>query len=252
VRNCTAEWKPYFWATSDDGGRAWSASVPMPGTGSARPRLLLVGSTLLLSGGRMRYKTADGVGPSTDNNLWSADAAAVATGSMPPVWRAYALSYWHNHLYDGSEGVPGKYSARVNSTATDRPETRSYGSLLHACDGGACSGAVLLYDVAVKDFCGADGTANNSVAVAGSTAGVAPHCGNSTAYSLGTNRGHYCAYAFAMKISIKTTDAAGGQRRAHARSFGASAGVHVPALFEVHRRAVRAGGPERCNDSTGI
>lgn len=182
--------------------------MPMLGTGSARPRLLLVGSTLLLSGGRMRYKTADGVGPSTDNNLWASDAAAVATGSTPPVWRTYALSYWHNHLYDGSEGLPGKYTARVNTTATNRPETRSYGSLLPACDGSACSEAVLLYDVAVTDFCGANGTANNSVAVAGSTAGVAPHCGNSTAYSLGAHHGRYCAYAFAMRISVETPDVA--------------------------------------------
>ena len=209
LSNCTAEWKPYFWATSDDDGRTWSNAVPMVGTGSARPRLLLVGSTLLLSGGRMRYKTSDGVGPSTDNNLWAADATSVATGSTPPVWRTYALSYWHNHLYDGSEGLPGKYTSRVNTSATNRPETRSYGSLLPACDaadGSSCSEAVLLYDVAVTDFTNGSSTAINSVAVAGSTAGVAPHCGNTTAYSLDARRGRYCAYAFAMRIGIKTTD----------------------------------------------
>ena len=199
VANCTAEWKPYYWSTSDDDAKTWTAAVPMAGTGSARPRLLLVGSTLLLSGGRMRYKTADGVGPSTDNDLWAADATAVATGSTPPAWTTYAMSYWHNHLYNGNEGLPGRYTARVNSTATNRPETRSYGALLPGCGGGdsSCPEAVLLYDVAAGDFAAPPG-ANNSVVVQGSTAGVPPHCGNST--TLG-RLGHYCTYVFAMRIT---------------------------------------------------
>ena len=46
-------------------GSSWSRPVAMVGTGCARPRLLLVGETLLLSGGRLRYATADKVGPST-------------------------------------------------------------------------------------------------------------------------------------------------------------------------------------------
>eukprot|EP01047_Picozoa_sp_COSAG01_P016780 COSAG01_NODE_869_length_13031_cov_28.329467_7_plen_490_part_00 len=207
LRNCTAEWKPYFWSTSDTDGRSWSLAVPMVGTGSARPRLLLVGSTLLLSGGRMRYRTADGVGPSTDNDLWAADATVVATGTMPPVWRTYALSYWHNHLYDGAEGLPGRYTARVNSTATNRPETRSYGALLPACtvrNGmGSCAQAVVFYSISSGDFTNGSTTANNSVAVAGSTAGIAPHCGTSSVYEYPTSHvGRYCTYAFSMRIDV--------------------------------------------------
>jgi hypothetical protein len=226
VANCTAEWKPYYWSTSDDDAKTWSTAVPMEGTGSARPRLLLVGSTLLLSGGRMRYKTADGVGPSTDNDLWAADATAVATGSTPPAWTTYAMSYWHNHLYDGSEGLPGRYTARVNSTATNKPETRSYGALLPGCgggggsggggsgggggdDGSSCSEAVLLYEISAGDFANRTGPtswSNNSVAVQGSTAGVAPHCGNTTAYTTRGTSGRYCTYVFAMRISVTDDD----------------------------------------------
>ena len=203
IANCTAAgWKPYFWSTSDDEGRSWSAPVPMVGTGSARPRLLLLGSsTLLLSGGRMRYKTVDGVGPSTDNNLWVADATVVATGAAPPVWRPYAISYWHNLLYDGKDGAPGRYTSRVNSSATNKPETRSYGALLPACANGSgisCSEAVLLYGIGSKDFANGDATpeTNNTDA----PGQPPPHCGaNSSTMGM---MGRYCTYVFAMRISV--------------------------------------------------
>ena len=42
-------------------------------------------------------------------------------------------------------------------------------------------------------------TTNNSVAVAGSTAGIAPHCGTSSAYG---KVGRYCTYVFAMRINV--------------------------------------------------
>eukprot|EP01051_Picozoa_sp_SAG22_P003263 SAG22_NODE_156_length_16999_cov_8.168047_6_plen_544_part_00 len=40
---------PYYWTHSSD-GRVWSKPVPMNGTGCARPRLLLLGEMLLMSG----------------------------------------------------------------------------------------------------------------------------------------------------------------------------------------------------------
>ena len=131
--------------------------MQMIGIGSARPRLLLVGSTLLLAGGRMRFKTADGLGPSTDNGLWSTDAASLAAGSALPTWQAYAISYWHNRLYDGSEGGPGHFSPGVNSTKVNGGETNSYNALVPSGSGGA----LLIYTVSGRDW------RNDSVAVGG-------------------------------------------------------------------------------------
>jgi hypothetical protein len=48
---------PYYWTQSSD-GRSWSKPIPMNGTGCARPRLLLLGETLLMSGECAREQTA--------------------------------------------------------------------------------------------------------------------------------------------------------------------------------------------------
>jgi hypothetical protein len=45
---------PYYWTHSSDLGASWSAPVAMNGTGSARPRLLVLGDTLLMSGACVR------------------------------------------------------------------------------------------------------------------------------------------------------------------------------------------------------
>jgi hypothetical protein len=50
---------PYMWTASDDLGKSWATAVVMNATGCARPRLLLVGDTLLMSGGRNDQSQAE-------------------------------------------------------------------------------------------------------------------------------------------------------------------------------------------------
>ena len=75
---------PYRSAVSDDGGESWHSLRALPaGVGSVRPRLLPLGGSLVLSGGR--------AGPeSRDCLLW---LNAAADGEA---WGPYSLSFWHN------------------------------------------------------------------------------------------------------------------------------------------------------------
>jgi hypothetical protein len=191
LRNCSAEYKPYYWSTSDDLGRTWTPPSPMAGTGCARPRLLLVGGALLLAGGRLRYKTADGVGFSTDSDLWVADATAVATssGSASPQWEVYAVSYLHNTLYDGAAGKPGLFTARVNSSATNRPETRSYNALVPI--GGA----------RIRDGSGPSLGPSEALLVDQAAGGLVAN-GTERGANCGGRAGQWCDYGFSMRITI--------------------------------------------------
>ena len=75
---------PYRSAVSDDGGESWHSLCALPdGVGSVRPRLLPVGGSLVLSGGR--------AGPeSRDCLVW------LNTAADGEAWEPYSLSYWHN------------------------------------------------------------------------------------------------------------------------------------------------------------
>jgi hypothetical protein len=109
----------------------------MPGTGCARPRLLLVGSTLLMAGGRKRYSPD----PSQAIQVWSADAAS-ARGTDPPAWTRHDISHHHNRL-----AQPGQdlfTSVGANSTSSQHQETNSYTSIFKV----GPSGAVLIYPMA--------------------------------------------------------------------------------------------------------
>ena len=79
-----------------DGGYTWTPLVAMPGTGCARPRLLMLGggfAPLLMSGGRMKNNGTN------DNLLWI-EWTGLGPGypPKPPVWDMYSISYFHNKL----------------------------------------------------------------------------------------------------------------------------------------------------------
>ena len=173
LRNCSAPYKPYFWATSDDNGapqtngsegplegklfvalnshvcvvvvgfrlelepsrgdgRDWlRAAAAAAGWGDAaalrwaaalrngrQSRALHRTATQLSieSNGLLTVSTCVSPKPqrcscAQDNNVWAADATALAAGSHAPAWRVYSISYWHNRLYDRQQGEPGRYTA---------------------------------------------------------------------------------------------------------------------------------------------
>ena len=106
-------YRPYVRSVSGDGGRTWSRAVSLgESVGCARPRLLALGGSLLLSGGRLSRT-------SRDIRLWlnaAGDGAA---------WEAHSISYLHNRLEpNASLHFDGKINA---STAR---ESTSYTSLV--------------------------------------------------------------------------------------------------------------------------
>jgi len=135
-------YQEYSYTYSMDGGFTWVPLSKMPGTGSARPRLLMLGggyAPLLMSGGRMKTKAVNGTGGSDDNHVW-VEWSGLGPGYPPktPVWEAFSVSYVHNLL--ASRALP-RFTAAVNTTAGF--ETTSYTSLVAV---GKCA-AVLLYDL---------------------------------------------------------------------------------------------------------
>ena len=96
---------PYMWTTSDDIGKTWATPVAMPSTGCARPRLLLVGDTLLMSGGRNDQPLAKPM-RSRGVQVWSVSAETVATAPVGavPDWTVHDVSYWHNRGRNASAG----------------------------------------------------------------------------------------------------------------------------------------------------
>ena len=98
--------KNYHLARSTSGGRSWSKATELRdanghGVGTARPRLLLLGSKLLLSGGRLTTEQQGGV------FLWVSD------DGFGRSWRTTSLSFKHNQL----ESDPAlRFPDRVNTT----------------------------------------------------------------------------------------------------------------------------------------
>ena len=111
--------KNYYKSISSDGGFTWSKPTEMVdtnggGIGCARPRLLSVGSVLLLSGGRVL--TEDTI----DIRLWT------STDGHADSWTTYSVSDQHNRLVTNLEE---KLWWQVNTSDTVN-STTAYTSLL--------------------------------------------------------------------------------------------------------------------------
>lgn len=84
-------WRPsphmmnYHRTISRDNGTTWARLAPIPGAGCARPRLLVLGNYLLLSGGRYRVNGND-----SDVKLW------ISSDGLGEAWEEHSLSYQHN------------------------------------------------------------------------------------------------------------------------------------------------------------
>lgn len=102
----------YARSVSSDRGATWSEPAFVPNVGSARPRLLQLGSTLIMGGGRM-WNGGDMrdhinlINGTNDNMLWAArDGEGLE-------WTPYSISYYHNR----GEPDPGlHFTAGVNSS----------------------------------------------------------------------------------------------------------------------------------------
>ena len=120
----------YSSTLSSDFGATWSRLRPT-NAGCARPRLMLLGKTLLLSGGRHRSANT------SDALLW-----ANADDGRGERWRPYSLSYHHN-----AGAAPGTalFDARVNKSRGpwhEPRETNAYTSIVPLDD----SSALITYD----------------------------------------------------------------------------------------------------------
>ena len=119
----------YHRSVSSDRGATWSKLTAVD-AGCARPRLLQLGPTMLLSGGRHRNENT------SDVILWT------ATDGAGELWQAHSLSAAHNAgiLPQDSDL---RYDANVNSTTFSPRETNSYTSLVALSD----STALVTYDM---------------------------------------------------------------------------------------------------------
>jgi hypothetical protein len=123
----------YLQSRSTDTGRSWSKPSFIMGAGSADPKLLRVGGSLILSGGRNCNninKTIDGVKRGADLMLWLND------DGMANHWTMHSLSYWHNTLWMNTSMVdwrnctrrgPNCFSPGLNTSC--RTETSAYTAL---------------------------------------------------------------------------------------------------------------------------
>lgn len=110
-------YRPYYASYSSNFGSSWSSTVPLTGTGCARPRLLSLGSgkPMVLSGGRLCTEHMTGL------FVWL-NLAGTPNGE----WQRYSLSYQHNLHWRGDPSF--KFDDRVNSS--DIFETQAYTSLM--------------------------------------------------------------------------------------------------------------------------
>ena len=102
----------YARSVSSDRGATWSTPVFVPNTGSARPRLLQLGSAMILGGGRMwnggdMRDHVNIVNGTNDNMLW------VATDGEGLEWTPFSISYYHNM---GEPDVGLHFTQGVNSS----------------------------------------------------------------------------------------------------------------------------------------
>jgi len=133
---------PYHSKVSDDGGRSWKhlrALSVWPGEtiapGCVRPRLLPLGGSLVLAGGRPSPISHDVM-------VW---LNAKGDGD---VWRPYSISYWHNRLIgpvNTSWTIP---AGPINDSRRLPRYTTSYTSLLRTSNDSAC----LVYGAGLNAF----------------------------------------------------------------------------------------------------
>jgi len=114
---CGRRYRFYQQVTSTSEGRTWSAPKEMPGLGCARPRLLVLGDAVLLSGGRRRLPPFH----TTDVDLW-----INREGGRSGTWQHFSVSGQHNLL---EPNATRRFGPEVNSTSGPRP-TSSYTALM--------------------------------------------------------------------------------------------------------------------------
>jgi len=113
---------PYHRTISRNFGKSWDRLQPIAQAGCARPRLLVMGNRLLLSGGRFRVG-----GNTSDVLLW------VSEDGYGEAWESYSLSYQHNLgvKRGGGANVP-PFNSLVNlsnTSGTGPRQTNAYTSL---------------------------------------------------------------------------------------------------------------------------
>ena len=111
----------YHITSSRDFGKTWLKLSPIANAGCARPRLLVMGDTLLLSGGRFRVD-----GNTSDVLLW------VSHDGLGKSWEPYSISYQHNLGVMRGAHVPA-FNGNVNlsnTTGTGPRQTNAYTSLV--------------------------------------------------------------------------------------------------------------------------
>ena len=123
----------YHRSVSADYGRTWSPLTPIMNAGCARPRLLLMGDILFLSGGRFRVNDN-----TSDVLLWA------ATDGVGGDWVSFSLSYYHNLGANPSAGVmPFDWKVNASNTTGLGPrETNAYTSIVQL----NASTAAVFYD----------------------------------------------------------------------------------------------------------
>ena len=127
----THRYAPYVTVKSTDGGFTWSKPTELPNTvGCARPRLLLLGSTLVLSGGRLSPTNRDIL-------IWTDENG---DGKQ---WRQQSVSYIHNELSKNNSAIP-KFTSLVNNS--ESRQSTSYTSLLRT---GSRSG-IITYGIIIN------------------------------------------------------------------------------------------------------
>lgn len=125
----------YHKSISTDWGRTWSRLAPID-AGCARPRLLALGSVVVLSGGRHRTHLN-----TSDVLLW------INTDGRGDQWEPFSLSYHHNVGIESAGGtdVLEPFDDRVNASGpvfTLPRETNAYTSLVKVNE----TSALVFYD----------------------------------------------------------------------------------------------------------
>ena len=141
VEGQSGHYSPYISKLSEDGGLTWHSlrslhgggSGGVPGAGCVRPRLLQVGSSLLLSGGRPNPVSRDVL------VWWN----AAGDGEE---WEAHSISYEHNKRIANSSWVFPP--AATNNSRSFPRLTTSYTSLIRT---GNTSGYIV-YGLGIRSF----------------------------------------------------------------------------------------------------
>lgn len=124
---------PYHRTISKDWGRTWTKLVPISNAGCVRPRLVTIGWTTLLTGGRFRY-----YGNTSDVLLWA------SYDGRGEEWTPYSISYHHNVGAAAWRGtLPYDWKVNASNTTNLGPrETNGYTSIVQLNS----TAAIIFYD----------------------------------------------------------------------------------------------------------